>query len=182
MTRLVRLFIGLMLVTVLAVTGVQAAKVGGKGVTTLANGTVEEALAAFADQTIVLERPKDTKGYRRDRVIAVEGRFVGYFSPNGRLLVWSKDSDKVIAASWGIGPGGNLSQGPDSKTGPLLCLSFTEQSGRQPCIVIRYMDEYLFDSAKGNVFNLKAGAAVPAALPRSPSKLSRISAAIGQGN
>jgi len=179
---LFRLFAGLLLALMLAGTTVpvQAAKIGGKGVTALANATPDEAFAAFAGQTVIMQRPKDTKGYRRERVIEVEGRFVGYFSADGRLLIWSKDSDKVIVAGWGIGGSKNLSTGPDNKTGPVLCINFSKQAARIPCIVIRYMSENLFDAAAGNIFNLKAGGAVPAQLPRSPSKLDRIKSAIGQ--
>jgi len=179
---LLRLFAGLALALTLVGTAVpvQAAKIGGKGVTSLANATPDEAFAAFAGQTVIMQRPKDTKGYHRDRVIDVAGRFVAYFSPDGRVLIWGKDSDKVVQAVWGIGGSKNLSSGPDNKTGPVLCINFAKQAGRIPCIVIRYMSENLFDAAAGNIFNLKSGAAVPAPLPRSPSKIDRLMSAIGQ--
>jgi hypothetical protein len=179
---LFRLLAGVILALTLAsaVVPAQAAKLNGKGVTTLANATPDEAFAAFAGQTVIMERPKDTKGYRRERVIAVEGRFVAYFAPNGSLLIWGKDSDKVIQAAWGVGGSQNLTTGPDNKTGPVLCINFATKAARIPCIVIRYMNDNLFDATAGNIFNLKAGGAVPAQLPRSPTKLDRIKAAIGQ--
>jgi hypothetical protein len=181
-TPLFRLLAGAVLVMSLAATAMpaQAAKIGGRGVLSLLNATPEETFKVFAGQTVIMQRPKDSKGYRRDRTIDVEGRFIAYFAPNGTLLVWSKDSDKVIQAGWGTGGSQNLSTGPDKKTGPLLCLNFTGKSARIPCIVLRYMNDNLFDSAAGNIFNLRPGAAVPAQLPRSPGKLNRVKAAIGQ--
>lgn len=176
MARWSRFFAALTLATALAAGAIpaEAAKIGGKGVASFVDATPQETFDAFAGHTVIMERPKDTRGYRRDRIIEVEGRFVAYFAPNGSLLVWSKDSDKVIAGGWGIGASQNLSDGPDKKSGPMLCISFKQQTGKQPCIVIRYMSECLLDAAEGNIFKLKAGAPVPGQLPRNPSKLDRI--------
>ena len=141
-----------------------AGGINGKTMQAIANGDLAQAKSIFSGHTIVMKRPNDNSGYRLEvKGVPVAGTFVAYLSSNGRILIWSKDAKKVISGVWAV----VMSKGQKPKM--LFCMNLSKQKQKVPCMVVKYMGNVVFDSAKGNIFNLKSGGSVPASLPYSRS-------------
>ncbi len=146
-----------------------AGGIDGKSMMAIARGDAKQIAEIFAGQTIVMKRPGDGSGYNRHlKGVPVAGTFVAYLSKNGQILIWSKDSQKIIDGVWKIGASGGKY---------VFCMSLSRKPQRIPCLIIKQMGSSVSDSQKGNIFNLKAGASAPTQLPYS-KRLSTIQSKI----
>ncbi|WP_152558215.1 hypothetical protein [Devosia sp. LC5] len=140
-----------------------ALEIVGARPTSVLEATPEEVRAAFAGQTLVMKRPPDNYGFGR-KVIPMTW-FVAYFSENGQVLAWRPREAEVLAGRWYV----------DGVS--LLCLQFEGSPGG--CMSIPGAIGAFVDSARGNVFSLRAGGVVPGPLPFA-ERIAKIQAAIGQ--
>ena len=139
-----------------------ASGIGGMSFRALANAELKTAQAAFSGQTVIMKRLSDPTGYQKGaKSIPIKGTFVAYLASNGQILIWSKESSKVINGAWAV------VSSKEKKPKILFCISLTKQRKNVMCTIVKYLAKAIFDDVKGNVFNLKAGASVPAPLPYS---------------
>jgi len=139
-----------------------ADSIGGKSIRAIANSDIKTASGIFENQTILMKRLPDRSGYNKDKKgIPVTGTFVAYLAKNGQILIWSKDSSKVITGIWAI------VNTKENKPRMMFCMRFSKNKEKVPCMLMKYIDGVFFDSEKGNIFNLRKGASVPAPLPYS---------------
>ncbi len=154
-----RLILATIFVVILGIQPSYARGIDGKSFTYIANQELEVSKKIFSNKTLLMKRIQDS--YRKHSVaIPVKGTFVAYLQPNGRALVWAKDAKKIIAGSWWVG----LNRQKDKKR-RLFCLNLASKEKYVTCYVIKYMDRFVFDSEKGNIFNLRNGGKVPGQLP-----------------
>ncbi len=137
-----------------AVPATQAAivteRVGG-AISKVAKSPDAEINAYFSGYTFILNSRNVMPSYPFD------GPAFVYFAPNGALALWRGDA-KVYPGRWEAGWFGNKEA--------LLCMTFPGNNDGEPCVVLVSARTLIQERAKGNVLNLKAGAAVPVLLQR----------------
>jgi len=141
-------------------------------------GFMSEANARkeFAGYTFTLSKPK-VKANALRTAFPFSGTVVAYFAPNGRILIWSKKSEKVVAGAWGVGA--PLDKG--SKAGNLVCFDFSPRKEKYHlCPIIKVYGKNIYQRAKGNIFNLRAGGKVPKVLKSIDHSLQKIHDGLGK--
>lgn len=130
----------------------------------------------FAGYTFTLKRPKVKANALKD-VFPFRGTVVAYFAPNGRILVWEGKAEKVAVGAWGVGAPLDKA----SKAGNLVCFDFSGKSKKYlPCPIIKVYGKSMYERAKGNVFNLRAGGKVPKVVKSIDRKLQKLHDSLGK--
>jgi len=136
----------------------------------------KDAQRQFAGYTFTLKKPK-TKANALRTAFPFTGTVVAYFAPNGRILVWSKKAEKVVAGRWGVGAPLNKS----SKAGNLVCFDFTPRKEKYHlCPIIKFYGKSIYERAKGNIFNLRSGGKVPKVMKSIDRSLQKLHDALGK--
>ncbi|MCF4098525.1 hypothetical protein [Maritalea mediterranea] len=133
---------------------INAERVSSRETREISYADPKSAFGEISNHTFTFKRMKGTARRGKD-AFPFGGTVVAYFAPNGKILVWAKREEKVHAGKWWIG------KAKDEKVGNLICMDFANHRELGLCGVIKYFGKNIYYRAKGNVFNLRAGAAVP---------------------
>jgi len=113
------------------------------------------AFNAIAGRTYTFSRMRGNGNRRGKDAFPFAGTVVGYFAPNGQILIWAKGEEKVRGGRWTTG------RSVDHKDGTLLCFDFANNNEMNLCAIIKVFGKKIYYSAKGNIFKLRKGAKVP---------------------
>lgn len=133
----------------------------------------QTAFDAIAGHTLSFSRMRGGGGKRGKDAFPFSGTVVGYFAPNGKVHIWAKEQEKVQGGRWFTG------KSSDKKAGTLLCFDFPNNNEQNLCAVIKLFGKKIYYSAKGNVFNLRAGRAVPKVVSSHKKNLQDIADGVG---
>lgn len=102
-------------------------------------------IAGYTTLFKVKKFPRRLKAY-----VPMSGVSIVYFDPNGSVLIWSGESDKVERGKWFL-----RGQRND------ICLAFPQGGALALCTNFRQATSFVKETTRGNPFKLKGGAPVP---------------------
>jgi hypothetical protein len=156
MKRFLFIFVAIVLLPFSAAAkDINASRVSSKDAREIGFLEPQAAFNAISGRTYSFSRMRGGGGKRGKDAFPFSGTVVGYFAPNGTVHVWAKKEEKVHSGKWFTG------KSTDKKAGTLLCFDFANNNEKNLCAVIKVFGKNIYYSAKGNVFNLRGGRAVP---------------------